>query len=227
MNGEQTSDDDAGTPRIRVVVADDHAMVRSGLDSFLLAYDDLELVGEAPDGVEAIQLCERLRPDVVLMDLSMPEMDGVEATRYIRERNPHTQVIALTGYRDEEMVREALEAGAIGYLLKSITADELVAAVREAHVGHPTLAPEATTALIHVALHAPTDGHNLTHREREVLALMAHGLNNREIAEQLVVSRSTVKFHVSSILDKLGAACRTQAVASAVQHRLVGAWSAE
>lgn len=205
--------------RIRVLIADDHAVVRSGLGTFLLAYDDLELVGEASTGVEAVCLCEQLQPDVVLMDLSMPEMDGVAATRLIRKQCPHAQVIALTSFREEEMVRQVLEAGAIGYQLKNISVDDLAAAIRAAHAGRPTLAPEATAALIHTALHTTPDGHDLTPREREVLALMSEGLNNRQIAQQLVVSKSTVKFHVSSILAKLGATSRTEAVASALKAK--------
>jgi NarL family two-component system response regulator LiaR len=211
-----------GSVRLRVLVVDDHAIVRSGLGTFLLAYDDLELVGEAANGHEAVRLCRQLEPDVVLMDLSMPEMDGIAATREIRVLCPGVQVIALTSFRDEDIVKQALEAGAIGYQLKSISADELAASIRAAHAGRPSLAPEATAALIRVALHTSPDGHDLTPREREVLALMSDGLNNHQIADRLVVSRSTVKFHVSSILSKLGATSRTEAVAAAMRHRLVG-----
>lgn len=213
--------EDKDPARIRILVVDDHAVVRSGLGTFLLAYDDLELVGEASNGLEAVQLCEELQPDLVLMDLAMPEMDGVEATRRIRTSCPHIQVIALTGLREEEKIRQALEAGAIGYQLKNISADDLVAAIRTAHAGRPTLAPEATKALIHIAMHPFPDGHDLTSREREVLTLMVEGLNNREIANKLVVSRSTVKFHVSSILSKLGVTSRTGAATCALQHQLL------
>jgi NarL family two-component system response regulator LiaR len=160
---------------------------------------------------------------VVLMDMVMPGMNGAEATRAVRARCPDAQVIALTSFPEEELIKGALEAGAIGYLLKNVSADELASAIRAAATGRPTLAPEATQALIRAATR-PVDerplGHDLTVQERRVLTLMAQGLSNPAIAEQLVVSASTVKFHVSSILAKLGVAGRTEAVALAVQHHL-------
>ena len=206
---------------IRVLLVDDHAVVRSGLGAFLLAFDDLELVGEAGGGEEAVRLCEQFRPDVVLMDLVMPGMDGAAATRAIRERCPQIQVIALTSFKEQELVQGVLEAGAIGYLLKNVAANELAGAIRAAHAGRPTLAPEAAQALIQATREPLSPGHDLTPREREVLALMVEGLSNPEIAKRLVVSPSTVKFHVSSILSKLGVTSRTEAVALAVQHHLV------
>lgn len=214
---------DSGGRPVRVMLVDDHAVVRSGLRAFLMSYEDLDLVGEASDGEEAVRMCARVQPDVVLMDLMMPRMDGVTATRLIREQYPHTQVIALTSFKEEEMIQDVLRAGAIGYLLKNVTGDDLADAVRAAHAGRPTLSPEATNALIHSATQAqfPPIGHDLTEREREVLALMAAGLNNMQIADQLVVSRSTVKFHVSSILSKLRVANRTEAVVLALQQRIV------
>src|SRR5207248_1483631 len=184
---------------IRVMIVDDHAVVRSGLGAFLLAYDDLELVAEAGGGQEAVRLCGAAQPDVVLMDLVMPEMDGATATRAIREECPGVQVIALTSFKEEDLVQRALQAGAIGYLLKNVSGDELARAIREAKAGRPTLAPEAAQALIHNATRptTPALGFDLSPREKEVLVLMVEGLNNPEIAERLIASRSTVKFHAS------------------------------
>lgn len=205
---------------IRVLLVDDHAMVRRGLETFLRTFEDIRIVGEAGDGDEAIAACLRLSPDVVLMDLVLPGIDGVEATRRIRQLSPAAQVIALTCFHDETWVHEALAAGAIAYMLKSTSAGELVEAIRRAAQGHPTLSPEVAEDLIHVAVHA-TSADSLTEREREVLSLMAQGLSNPDIASRLFVSRSTVKFHVSSILAKLGTASRTEAVALALQRHIV------
>ncbi len=211
------------TTSIRVMLVDDHDVVRSGLSAFLLAFDDLLLVGEARDGEEAVRLCDKVKPDVVLMDMVMPRMDGAAATRAIRQKCPSVQVLALTSFKEDELVHGALEAGAIGYLLKNVSVDELADAIRAAHAGRPTLAPEAAQSLIDTTTHPPENalGHDLTPREQEVLALMVKGLNNVEIAERLVVSRSTVRFHVSNILSKLHVTGRTEAVAVALQHKLV------
>jgi NarL family two-component system response regulator LiaR len=206
---------------IRVMLVDDHAVVRSGLGAFLMAFDDLELVAEAGSGEEAVAMCNRLRPDVVLMDLKMPGMDGAAATRQIREHWPEIQVVALTSFKEEELVERALEAGAIGYLLKNVSAEELAEAIRAARVGRPTLAPEAAQALIQSARKPPAPGHDLTERELEVLALMVEGMSNPEIAERLFVSRSTIKFHVSNVLSKLGVASRTEAVSLALKCDLI------
>jgi NarL family two-component system response regulator LiaR len=203
------------------MLVDDHAVVRRGLGAFFLASDDLQLVGEAASGEEAVRLCESLQPDVVLMDLVMPGMDGVEATRAIHERWPHIRVIALTSFETDELVQGALQAGAISYLLKNVSALELSEAIRAAHAGRSTLAPEATKVLIRTADQPKPLGQDLTARERDVLALLVQGLRNDEIGERLALTHSTVKFHVSNILSKLGASTRAHAVALAVQHKLV------
>jgi NarL family two-component system response regulator LiaR len=206
--------------KTRVMIVDDHAMVRSGLAAFLSVAEDCELVGEAESGAQALRLCAEVEPDVVLMDLMMPELDGVATTRLLRERFPSVQVIALTSFPDDRLVQDVLEAGALSYLMKNVSADELERAIRAAHKGQATLAPEAAQALISRVTRPKAVGHDLSAREREVLALMVQGLNNPEIAERLVVGRSTVKFHVSSILGKLGVQSRTEAVALAVHHHL-------
>ncbi len=207
--------------RIRVMIVDDHAMVRRGLAAFLKAFDDLELVGEAANGEEVLPLAASVQPDVVLMDLVMDQMDGAAATRAIRQNHPHVQVIALTSFREELLVQKALQAGAISYLLKNVSADELATAIRAAHMGRSTLAPEAAEALVRAVTQPSEPGFDLTARERDVLELMVKGLSNVEIAESLVVSQSTIKTHVSSILAKLGVAGRTEAVALAIQRHLV------
>jgi NarL family two-component system response regulator LiaR len=206
---------------IRVLVVDDHTMVRRGLATFLKVFDDLLLAGEAASGQEAIQQVAQLQPDVVLMDMVMPDMDGAAATRLIRKQSPLTQVLALTSFKEEILVQSALQAGAIGYLLKDVSADELAQAIRAAHAGRSTLSPEAAQALVHATSQPPVPGIDLTEREREVLTLMVEGLNNTQIAARLTVSPSTVKSHVSSILSKLGVVSRTEAVTMALRNRLV------
>ncbi|MEO8608049.1 MAG: response regulator transcription factor [Chloroflexota bacterium] len=206
---------------IRVMIVDDHAIVRQGLIVSLENFEDFEIVGSLGDAREAITICTNQRVDVVIMDMVMPMMDGVTATRIIRERSPHTQVIALTSFDSDNTVQQALQAGAISYLMKNVSVEDLASAVRKASIGQSTLAPEATQVLIRAAVNPPALGHDLTEREREVLALMIEGLNNREIAERLIISSSTAKNHVSSILDKLGTTSRTQAVAFAVEHKLL------
>lgn len=206
---------------IRVMLVDDHTMVRRGLATFLKVFDDLELVGEAGSGEEAVNLCAQVLPDVVLMDLMMPDMDGAAATRLIRRQFPEVQVVALTSFKGEGLVRDALQAGAIAYLLKDVSADELARAIRAAHSGRATLSPEVAQELAHAARQPPPPGRDLTERERVVLALMVEGLNNTQIAERLVVSPSTIKTHVSHILSKLGVASRSEAVALALRSGLV------
>jgi NarL family two-component system response regulator LiaR len=221
MEGEDMSE----LNPIRVLIVDDHSMVRRGLAAILKIKPDLQLAGEASNGREAVEVCGRVQPDVVLMDLMMPEMSGAVATDAICKQWPQVKVIALTSFQEKEMVREALQAGAIGYLLKNVSADDLAAAIREAYAGRSTLAPEAIQALIQVepAPRIPEKGlaaaFDLTPREQEVLALMVEGLSNPDIAERLVVSRSTAKAHVSNILSKMGVSNRAEAIALALQHK--------
>ncbi len=214
------SSEEAKNP-IRIMLVDDHQVVRSGLKAFLSVFDDFEFVGEASNGREAVALCPACHPDVVLMDLLMPEMNGAEATREIRRLCPHIQVVVLTSFREEALVEEALKAGAIGYLLKDVSADELAGAIHAAMAGKPTLSPDATRALIHASLHPDPAAPEFTEREREVLQLMVEGDSNPVIARKLVVSLSTVKFHVSSILSKLGAESRTEAVSMTLTGKML------
>jgi NarL family two-component system response regulator LiaR len=207
--------------RIRVVIVDDHLMVRRGLVTFLRGAPDLELVGDAGSGDEAIRVCAETQPDVVLMDLMMPDMDGVSATRVIRAARPQTQVIAVTSSLDDGLVPEMLRAGAIGYLLKNVGALALGEAIRAARLGRPTLGPEATRALISRRKEPTARAAKLTERELDVLRLMVQGLSNPQIADRLVLSRSTVNSHVGSLLGKLRVTSRTQAVALALQQRLI------
>lgn len=206
---------------IRVMLVDDHTMVRRGLATFLKVFDDLELVGEAANGATALQLCAQLQPDVILMDMVMPEMDGATVTQRIRQHFPHVQVLALTSFSEEDLIQRALQAGAIGYLFKDVSAEDLAGAIRAAYAGRSTLSPAALQILLRTANQLPVPGDDLTAREREVLALMAEGLNNTEIAEKLIVSPSTIKSHVSNILAKLEVTSRTEAVALAIRQRLV------
>jgi len=207
---------------IRVMIVDDHEMVRAGLAAMLKTAPDMELVGEASDGDYAVTLCARECPDVVLMDLVMPSVDGVTAPRRVKQQCPDTQVIALTSFSEDERIQAALAAGVIGYLLKNVPAQHLLEAIRNAHAGRSTLAPEAAQALIQASVRPQQPGFDLTERELEVLALMVEGLTNNQIAQRLEISVSTAKFHVSTILSKLNAASRTEAVSVALKNGLVG-----
>jgi NarL family two-component system response regulator LiaR len=209
------------TTPIRLLIVDDHEMLRGGLALFIQTCPDMLLVGEASSGEEALEACQRLQPDVVLMDLMMPEMDGVTAIRLIREQFPSIQIIALSSFSDESLVASVLSAGATSYLLKNISIQALSSAIRDASVGKATLAPEAAQALVNAA-HRPTaPSYPLSKREQEVLALMVQGLSNGEIAAHLFIGISTVKKHVSSIFTKFGVSSRAEAVALAIRHHLV------
>jgi two-component system, NarL family, response regulator LiaR len=205
---------------IRVLITDDHKVVRRGLRGFLELDPELEVVGEASNGKEAVDMTRRLEPDVVLMDLLMPVMDGIEATREIREEMPDTEVVALTSVLEYASVTKAIKAGAIGYLLKNTEADELCRAIRAGAAGKVQLAPEAASSLIN-EVRAPASPEALTERETEVLKLIARGKANKEIAGELFIDETTVKSHVHSILSKLNVRSRTQAVLYAVRLGLV------
>jgi NarL family two-component system response regulator LiaR len=206
--------------KIRIMLVDDHAVVRSGLGAFLSVNPDLELVGEAENGEQAVARANILKPDVILMDLMMPVMDGIAATAAIKKQNPGVQIIALTSFQEDELVRNAMKAGAVGYLMKNVTARELAAAINAAKDGKMTLSPEAVQALVRATQQAQ-ETEALTEREQEVLKLMVEGLNNAEIAERLVISLSTVKYHISNVLMKLGVDNRVAAVTMAIQKKLV------
>lgn len=206
--------------KIRLIIVDDHDIVRHGLAVALETFEDLEVAGEAADGHEALQLCEKVHPNVVLMDLVMPHMDGIEATAAIRQSFPDIQVVALTSFKEDEMVQGALQAGAIGYILKNTTIDNLAHTVRSAAQGHATFSAEITATVLGPIRSAHKQNYKLTERESEVLRCMIEGMNNPQIAERLNISQSTVKFHVSVILSKLGVNSRTKAVALAVEQKL-------
>src|SRR5512136_2106706 len=206
---------------IQVMLVDDHNVVRSGLATFLRAYDDLKLVGEAKNGLEALDLCHQKKPDVILMDLMMPEMDGIAATRAILADYPEIKIIAMTSFEQEELVQGVLSAGAMGYLLKNVTADDLAKAIRDAVTGRSTLSPEAATALIHATRPTKQPSFDLTEREREVLNLVVQGHSNQQIADAMVISIATVKAHISSILSKLQVSSRAEAIAYAIKHKIV------
>jgi NarL family two-component system response regulator LiaR len=207
--------------KIKVIIVDDHVLVRSGLEVVLGMFDDMVLAGQAGDGEEAVRLCQELQPDVVLMDLVMPGMSGVEATRRVLDACPETKVVALTSFTEEDLIGETLRAGAIGYLMKNVSADQLADAVRSAAAGRSTLAPEAADVLMRSVTAPRPQADALTAREQEVLKLMADGLTNADIADRLVIGVATVKTHVSSVIAKLGVSTRTEATALAIRRGLV------
>jgi two-component system, NarL family, response regulator LiaR len=206
---------------IRVMLVDDHNVVRRGLATFLSAYEDLELVGEARNGREALNLCHQRKPDVILMDLMMPEMDGIAATRAILAEHPEIKIIAMTSFEEEQLVQGVLAAGAISYLIKNVTSDELVRAIRDAISGRSTLSPEAARVLVQATRATTQPISDLTEREREVLNLVVQGKSNQQIAAALVISLATVKAHISNILAKLQVSSRAEAIAFAIKNKLV------
>lgn len=206
---------------IRVVIVDDHEMVRRGLSDFIRIHKDFSLVGEASDGEEAVTLCKKVKPDVILMDLVMPHLNGVEATKQISCRFPETRIIALSSYDDERLVPAALDAGAISYLHKNVTMAELADAIRKAHAGIPTLSPLAMRYLISAVTSQAEDNIKLTNREMEVLRLLVSGKTNAEIAKVLVICLPTVKTHVGRVLAKLGVKSRAEAIVYAIKLGLV------
>lgn len=207
--------------KIKVMIVDDHSVVRSGLGAFLMAIDDLELVGEASCGEEAVQKASEVKPDVILMDLKMQGMGGVAAIRTIKHNEPKIKIIALTSYIDDGLVQGALQAGANGYLMKNVQADEMANAIRSAAVGRLTLSPEASEALSESSEYPMFPAEDLTDRERDVLKLLTEGLSNNEIAERLIISPSTVKYHIGNIYTKLGVDSRVAAVSIAIQRQLI------
>jgi len=205
---------------IQLLIADDHPMVRDGLRAMLSTQPDLQVIGEAVNGTEAVRLAEHLKPDVILLDLEMPELDGVAVLTQIRAADPQARVIIVTAYDADERIVQAVVAGAQGYLLKGAPREEIFRAIRVVHEGGSLLQPIVASKLMrHMSRQEKTD--RLTPRELEVLHLLAQGKSNKQIAAELVISERTTKFHVSSILSKLGAANRTEAVKIAVQHDLV------
>ena len=206
---------------IRVMIVDDHPMVRDGLKVFLSVAADMKFVGEAESGEQALLLCDQIQPDVVLMDMVLPGIDGAEATRAIRNKTTQVQVIALTSFENDDLVHRAVQAGAIGYLLKNVPMEKLTEAIRTAHAGQPVLAPEAMRALIEGTTQPAVPAFELTGREQDVLTLMAKGRTNAGIARELHISESTTRFHVSNVLSKLGVSNRTAAVRLALEHRLI------
>lgn len=206
---------------IRVLTVDDHEIVRQGMAFLLLPFEDIDVVGSAGNGSEALAMCKELKPDVVLMDMVMPEMDGPTVTQAIRKRFPNVQVLVLTSFHDQAKVARAMQAGAIGYLLKGVSIDELAEGIRSAYAGKPVMAPEAMQAIVRASQAGQAVADDLSERELEVLALLVQGKTNREIAEELLISLPTVKTHLRNIYGKLGAANRAEAASLAIRHGLI------
>jgi len=206
---------------IKVLIVDDHPLVRHGIKTLLDVYDDIEVIGEAENGQEALEMCKKNKPDVVLMDLIMPGVNGIEATKEIMKNWSYIKVVTLTSFVDKKLIEDSLKAGAIGYVLKNISGDKLVATIRDADKGKSTLSSEASDFLILNIKKPPVADYQLTGQEKNILACLVEGLSNKKIAQKLVLSLSTVKFHVSNILNKLGVSSRTEAVSLAIKNKLV------
>ncbi len=210
-----------GKNRIKVLLADDHPLVRYGMKTYFEACDDICLVGEAENGREAIEICEKHLPDVVLMDVIMPELDGIKATSHILKKWPNIKIIILTSFIDKELIENSLKAGASSYLLKNESGERIVRAIRDAYQGRSSLSSEATRILISEVRDPLSKKFELTKREKEVLFLMVEGLSNKEIAKRLTLSTSTIQFHITNILSKLGVSKRTEAIYLALKQKLV------
>ena len=206
---------------IRILVVDDHTITRDGLKALLSIYDDLDYAGEASNGEEAIELCKKIRPDVVLMDIEMPLMNGIDAASIIKEENPDIKIIALTSFADKKLVSQAIRAGATSYILKNVSTEIIADSIRDAYAGKSNLSPEATRAMIEEIKEPSPDKFSLTKQEMNILDLVVKGYSNKAIAGKLYISMHTVKFHIGNILSKLGASTRTEAAAIATRNKLV------
>ena len=207
--------------RIKVLIADDHPLVRYGIKTFLETYDDIYIVGEAENGREAIEICEKHLPDVVLMDVRMPGLNGIEATNHILKKRPNIKVIILTSFIDKELIENSLKAGASSYLLKNESGERIVRVIRDAYQGKSNLSSEATQIMISELRSPLSERYQLTKREKEILSLMVEGLSNKEIAKRLTLSTSTIQFHITNILSKLGVSKRTEAIYLALKQKLI------
>lgn len=206
---------------LKVLIVDDHPLVRHGLSVLLGVYDDIEVIGEAENGREAFEMCGKHLPDIVLMDLIMPEIDGIEATRKILKNWSSIKIVILTSFVDKKLIEDSLKAGAIGFILKNVSGENLVATLRDAYRGKSTLSSEASDFLISNLKNPPVAEYQLTSQEKIIITCLVDGLSNKKIAQKLVLSLSTVKFHVSNILSKLGASSRAEAVSIALKNKMV------
>lgn len=207
--------------KIKVLIADDHPLVRYGIKTFLETYDDIYIVGEAENGREAIEICEEHLPDVVLMDVRMPGLNGIEATNHILKKRPNIKVIILTTFVDKELIENSLNAGASSYLLKNESGERIARVIRDAYQGKSNLSPEATKIMISEVRNPLSKRYQLTKREKEILSLMVEGLSNKEIAKRLTLSTSTIQFHITNILSKFGVSKRTEAIYLALKRKLL------